>query len=170
VAIGLSGGFLEPLESTSINLIERGISQLVQLFPSGGLNPVLAEEYDRYMVNAFAGIRDFVILHYRLGRRTEPFWRAMREQPIPDSLAEQIELFEATGEIAIRDPESFGEPSWAAILFGLGARASAHHPLADCEPREAIERHLARGRDLIAQHAGGMPPHRRFIEHMVQGG
>ncbi len=170
VAIGLSGGFLEPLESTSINLIERGISQLVQLFPSGGLNPVLAEEYDRYMVNAFAGIRDFVILHYRLGRRTEPFWQAMREQPIPDSLAEQIELFEATGEIPIRDPESFGEPSWAAILFGLGARASAHHPLADCEPREAIERHLARGRDLIAQHAGRMPPHRRFIEHMVQGG
>jgi tryptophan 7-halogenase len=121
------------------------------------------------MTNAFAGIRDFVILHYRLGRRTEPFWHAMRDQPIPDSLAEQIELFEATGEISIRDPESFGEPSWAAILFGLGAKASAYHPLADAEPREAIERHLARGQELIAQHVGQMPPHRRFIERLGQG-
>jgi len=167
VSIGLSGGFLEPLESTSINLIERGISQFVQLFPFGGLHPVLADEYDRTMINAFAGIRDFIILHYRLGRRTEPFWRAMRDQPIPDSLAEQIALFEQTGEISIRDPESFAEPSWAAILFGLGARATTFHPQADCEPRDAIERHLARGRDLITQHVGQMPPHRRFIERLL---
>jgi len=164
VSIGLSGGFLEPLESTSINLIERGISLLVQLFPFAGLDPVLADEYDRSMIHAFAGIRDFIILHYRLGQRTEPFWRAMRDQPIPDSLAEQIDLFGQTGEISIRDPESFGEPSWAAILFGLGAKPAAHHPAADAEPRDAIERHLARGRDLITQHVEAMPHHRRFIE------
>jgi tryptophan halogenase len=167
VAIGLSGGFLEPLESTSINLIERGISLLVQLFPFAGLNPVLMDEYDRAMINAFAGIRDFIILHYRMGQRTEPFWQAMRDQPIPDTLAEQIALFERTGEISFRDPESFGEPSWAAILFGLGAKPAAYHPAADAEPRDAIARHLTRGRDLIAQHVATMPQHRRFIEQWL---
>ncbi|WBO21548.1 tryptophan halogenase family protein [Sphingomonas abietis] len=167
IAIGLSSGFLEPLESTSINLIERGISLLAQLFPTAGLDDVLAREYDRHMINAFAGIRDFVILHYRLGRRTEPFWQAMRAQPMPDSLADQIALFEASGEIAIRDPESFGEPSWAAILFGLGATPRAYHPLADREPADAIERHLARGRTLIAGHVATMPPHRQFIDALA---
>jgi tryptophan halogenase len=169
IAIGLSSGFLEPLESTSINLIERAIGLVVQLFPTRGPDPVLAEEFDREMTRSFASIRDFIILHYRLGRRPERFWQAMREQPIPTSLAEQIALFEATGEIAIRDPESFAEPSWAAILFGLGATPRSHHPLATRPAPEAVKAHLKRGRALIGRHVSEMPFHRDFVNGLVTG-
>jgi tryptophan 7-halogenase len=167
IAIGLSSGFLEPLESTSINLIERGISLMVQLFPTAGINPVLRTEYDRHMTQAFASIRDFVILHYRLGRRAEPFWQVMRDQPIPSSLEEQIELFAQAAEISIRDAGSFAEPSWAAILLGLGLVPRDTHPLAQREPEAAIAAHLARGRHLIAGHVDAMPSHRTFIDRLL---
>jgi len=170
VAIGLSGGFLEPLESTSIHLIERGIGFLIERFPSTGFDPALARDYDRLMTQAFASIRDFIILHYRLNRRTEPFWRMMRDQPIPDALAHQIELFVETGEIAINDPRSFAAPSWAAILFGMGLVPRHYHPLADREPREAVAAHLGRGCRMIADLVAAMPSHRRFVSRFAGEG
>lgn len=167
VAIGLSGGFLEPLESTSINLIERGIGRLIELFPTVGFDPVLMRDYDRTMTDAFASIRDFIILHYRLSGRDEPFWQQMRSQPIPETLAHQIELFAATGEIAIVDDQGFGVPSWAAILFGMGMVPRAYHPLADRQPTAAVRAHFDRGRRMIGSLVSAMPEHRAFIDNVM---
>lgn len=170
VAIGLSGGFLEPLESTSINLIERGIGRLIELFPTAGLDPALMRDYNRTMSDAFSSIRDFIILHYRLSERDEPFWQAMRRQSIPDTLAHQIELFTATGEIAIIDDRSFAAPSWAAILFGMGIVPRSYHPLADRQPIGNVAVHFDQGKRMIGDLVKRMPMHRAYFDRMADAG
>jgi tryptophan halogenase len=167
VALGLASGFIEPLESTSIQLIEKGIGLLIELFPTNGPDPVLAAEYDRAMVASFENIRDFVSLHYRLSRRDGDFWRAMRAMPIPDSLAEQIALFAETGQVSIRDHGSFAEPSWVSILLGLGLVPRHHHPLADDQPADAVARHFAGGAATIERMVGAMTTHRAFLSRVI---
>ena len=167
VALGLASGFVEPLESTSIQLIEKGIGLLVELFPTTGPDPLLAEAYDRAMIASFEGIRDFILLHYRLSRREGPFWDAMRAMPIPDSLAEQIALFAEAGLVSIRDHQGFAEPSWVSMLLGLGCTPRHPHPLADREPVAAVAQHFARGRAAIAQLVRAMPTHAAFLSRLI---
>ncbi|HEU4959277.1 MAG TPA: tryptophan halogenase family protein [Sphingomonas sp.] len=163
VAIGLSAAFIEPLESTGLHLIESATGLLIELFPQDGCRPDLSAAFNRRMGEQLDRLRDFVILHYRLSAREEPFWRHMREIPIPDELAHRIELFRRSGQV-VTDPGSFGEPSWLAILLGMGLVPDGYDPLADALPRDAVAQHFARGRELIARAVQTLPAHRDYLQ------
>jgi tryptophan halogenase len=160
VAIGLSAGFVEPLESTSINLIETAVGKLLELFPDRDCAPELANEFNRLMGIRYESVRDFIVMHYKLTRRDDtPFWRYCANMAIPDSLHHQIELFRATGRVAIIDRAGFAEPSYVAMMMGLGVTPKRYDPLADRVDIRAAHGHFAELRDMIAQTVARMPDH-----------
>ena len=132
IALGLSGGFIEPLESTSIHLIQIGISKLFWLFPDTGFSAVERREYNRLMAEQFAYIRDFIVLHYKATTRSDtPFWRMVRDMPIPDTLAHKIELFREKGRILRYDHDLFDVPSWVSVMMGQNIMPVGHDAVAD---------------------------------------
>lgn len=131
VAIGLSGGFIEPLESTGIHLIQTAITKLLWLFPQRDMNPALRDQFNKLMVEQYEYIRDFIVLHYHANERDEPFWRMMQDLSMPDSLTEKLELYRAGGRIRRYDHDLFGIPSWAAVLAGQNVAAQGYDPLLD---------------------------------------
>ena len=161
VALGLSSGFLEPLESTSIHLIQTGIAKLLSLFPDTSFKPALARAYDRQMAAAFEGVRDFIILHYKATARADsPFWNHVREMPIPESLLDRIELFRSTGRFVPDENELFSPASWFAVMLGQGIIPEGYSPLVDSlDPRklqvgaEDIRRRIAEAVDAMPTHA-----------------
>ena len=164
VALGLASGFLEPLESTSIQLIMDAVSRLLQYFPDKDFKPHLAAEFNRKMLAQYASIRDFIILHYKLTQRTDSeFWRYCAAMPIPDTLQHQIELFRTSGRVAIYDPEGFAEPSWVSIMMGLGVMPQSYDPFVDRIDQGQLRLHFARVRAAIAQTVEGMPDHGEYI-------
>lgn len=163
VAIGLAGGFLEPLESTSISLIQSGIARLLELFPDRRCDPLLAAEFNRVSAREYERIRDFIILHYCIGQRDEPMWRHVRSTPLPDTLQEKIELYKARGHVAIHDGDGFGRPSWIAIFDGLGVVPRAYDPLADRIPEAELRALMERRASLVRHTANTMPTHDAFI-------
>jgi tryptophan halogenase len=164
VALGLSSGFLEPLESTSIHLVESGIGRLIELFPDRGFEPKLAAEYNRLMARSYESIRDFIILHYHASGREDELWRYCQNMPIPEGLRQQIELFKASGVVALRDSGSFAEPSWISIYFGLGMFPRRHDPMADLIEEPALSRELARRARIVGGAAHSMTRHGAFID------
>ena len=155
VALGLAGGFLEPLESTSIHLIQEGISKLFALFPDNRFSPIERDEYNRLMGDHYAAIRDFIILHYAATRRDDtPFWRHVRTMALPDTLAHKIALFREKGRIFRYDDELFTVPSWVAVLLGQGIVPSGYDPVVDAldagRVAEAL-RHMRRQNAALAQ-------------------
>ena len=165
VALGLSSGFVEPLESTSIHLIQAGISRLLALFPDREFEPLLAAEYNRMMQLQFEQVRDFIVLHYKATQRDDtPFWHHVREMPIPDSLRSRIDLFRATGRIFRMDDELFGADSWLAVLLGQNIQPAAWDPMADALPSSLVSERLAGIRHVIARTAGAMPDHAAFLK------
>ena len=164
VAIGLAGGFLEPLESTSIQLIMDGVGRLLQFFPDKHFKPHLAAEFNRRMAVQYESIRDFIVLHYKLTeRRDSELWRYCAAMPIPDTLAHQIELFREAGRVAVLDPDGFAEPSWVSLFLGLGLVPERYDPFVDHIDPEALLQHFARLRQAIAQTAADMPLHADYI-------
>jgi tryptophan halogenase len=164
VALGLSSGFLEPLESTSIHLIQAGISRLLALFPDRDFEPLLAAEYNRMMQQQFEQVRDFIILHYKATRRDDTaFWRYVGAMPVPDSLAGRLDLFRATGRVFRLDDELFAADSWLAVLLGQNIHPRSWDPMADGLPAEMLRNRLAGIRHVIAQTAGAMPGHEAFL-------
>jgi glycine/D-amino acid oxidase-like deaminating enzyme len=169
VAIGLAGGFLEPLESTSIQLIMDGVGRLIQFFPDRRFKPRLAAEFNRLMARQYESIRDFIVLHYKLTeRRDGELWRYCAAMPIPDTLAHQIELFRESGRVAIFDPDGFAEPSWVSLFLGLGLRPAGHDPFVDHIDPQALLQHFARLRQAIQHTVGGMPVHADYIARHVK--
>ncbi len=168
VALGLSSGFLEPLESTSIYLVEAGIGRLIELFPDRHCEPRLADEYNRQMSVNQASIRDFIILHYCLSKREGPFWDHFRTLELPDTLRHQIEMFKATGRVAINDAKSFGETSWVSIFLGQGLRPLRHDPIVELMDKTKVARELERRQSLIDGAARSLPPHDQFINRFVK--
>lgn len=164
VALGLASGFLEPLESTSIHLVESGIGRLIELFPDRGFEPKLAEEYNRVMARSYESIRDFIILHYRASRRDGELWRYCRNMPIPDGLRHQIELFKARGVVALYDRGAFAEPSWISIYFGLGLFPQRHDPMADLIDEATLRRELERRTRIVTGAAQSLSTHGAFID------
>ncbi len=164
VALGLAAGFVEPLESTSIQLIIDGIGRLVENFPDLDFAPRLADEYNRKMMLQYEGIRDFIVMHYKLTQRTDSeFWRHCAALPIPDSLQHQIELFRTSGRVAILDRDGFAEPSIISILFGLGVTPQSWDPFIDRIDEQALRTHFARLRSAIAGTVATMPDHADYI-------
>lgn len=139
LAIGLSAGFLEPLESTSIHLIQAGILAFITMFPDWPDNAVLADRYNRSMERLQVGIRDFIIAHYKLSQRDDtPFWQHVTSAPIPDSLAERIELYRRRGEVFAEAGDLFKEANWFAVLEGMGVHGQSWHPTADLPSIEQL--------------------------------
>jgi len=168
VAIGLASGFLEPLESTAIQLIMDGVGRLLELFPDRSCAAPLADEYDRRMTSQYESIRDFIILHYKLNRRDDSeFWRHCREMPVPDRLAHQIELFKSTGRVAIFDPDGFAEPSFVSLLLGLGVAPERHDPMADLVDEARLRTHYHRLRDTIERTVDAMPDHGGYLQRVL---
>ena len=132
VALGLSSGFIEPLESTSIHLIQNGIQRLFALFPDTPINPIDRDEYNRGMHDMYEDVRDFVILHYKATQREDtPFWRYVRNMPVPGSLARKMELWRSRGRIFRENAELFTTPSWVAVMLGQNIWPETHDPIAD---------------------------------------
>jgi tryptophan halogenase len=169
VAIGLSAGFLEPLESTSIQLIMNGVGELIQHFPDRGFHPSLADEFNRRMSRQYESVRDFIVMHYKLTQRTDTeFWKHCAAMPIPEALQHQIELFKSSGQVAILDPDGFLEPSWVSLFMGLGLRPQSRDRFVDQVDEENLRTHFLRHRAAIAQTADRMPDHGAYIEHQVK--
>ncbi|RZL52209.1 MAG: tryptophan 7-halogenase, partial [Sphingomonas sp.] len=164
VALGLSGGFLEPLESTSIHLIQSGIARLLEMLPTRAFEPADIRRYNRLMATEFDSIRDFVILHFHAtGRRDTAYWRRLAEMPIPETLAERIAIYRRTGRVFRETDELFTKTSWLAVMDGQGLTASGYDPLGAALPLAEARAALDRIGKVTAAAAAHMPPHRDFI-------
>jgi tryptophan halogenase len=165
LALGLASGFLEPLESTSIYLIQSGIQQLLAMFPDRSFDPREAAEFNRLAIEEFDQVRDFIILHYCATQRSDaPLWDHCRNMPTPDSLRTKVELFKASGRVAFLGRELFVEQSWLSVLTGMGIMPERHDPLADELPVDDLKDRLRRMRDAIDTAAAAAPTHREFID------
>jgi len=164
VAIGLSSGFLEPLESTSIYLIQAGISRLLALFPDKNFSTVEATEYNKIMSLEFEQVRDFLILHYVANERHgEPFWDYVRHMPIPESLQQKIDLFKNRGRFFRYDGDLFSETSWVAVFLGQNITPNAYSQIVDNLPEQQIEQTLASIQSEIERNIPNMPTHEEFL-------
>jgi tryptophan halogenase len=165
VAIGLASGFLEPLESTSIYLIQSGIARLIALMPNRHMNPVLQERYNTEATFELERIRDFLILHYfATERRENEFWKYCGNMQIPASLAAKIGLFRDSGRFFREGDEMFALISWVQVMIGQGIVPRAYHPLVDRVPEAELLKLDANVRGVIASCVAAMPMHEQFID------
>ncbi|MGL6043595.1 MAG: tryptophan halogenase family protein, partial [Sandaracinobacteroides sp.] len=143
VAVGLSGGFMEPLESTSIHLIQRAVLRLIRMLPAGPVSEHDIAEFNDQQFTDMEQIRDFLILHYKVTeRRDSPFWRQCAAMAIPPSLQHKIDLFRETGRVFRRNEELFVENSWVQVMMGQGITPGSYHPLAAKLQPDELERFL----------------------------
>ena len=164
VAIGLASGFLEPLESTSIHLIQSGIAKLLSLFPTRDCHPEVAEQFNRVFDADVESVRDFLILHYhRSTGRSEPMWEYCQHMPVPDSVSYRMTHFEHTGRIVLATDELFKEASWFAVMMGQGLRPTDYNPLLDTISAAENRAHLARIEQQIGAAVETMPLHQDYI-------
>lgn len=164
VAVGLSSGFLEPLESTSIHLIQSAVVRLVHLFPHDGISEQLAEEYNRQSQIEFEQIRDFLILHYHVTERSDSvFWRDMQAMEIPDSLKNKIELFKQDGRLFREQNDLFLESSWLQVMLGQGLIPKDYHPVANSMTESQIHQMLSKIKNIKNEPVSKLPTHDDFI-------
>ncbi|MGD8175823.1 tryptophan halogenase family protein [Marinimicrobium sp. ARAG 43.8] len=160
LAVGLSSGFLEPLESTSIHLIARGVEFFLRYLPSVHCEEALAREYNRRMTRDFEEIRDFLMLHYTLSeRRDTPFWRDCSVQPLPESLRERVALFRAGGGLREGVDDLFRATSWQAVFEGMGVRPARCHPQIDALDSQTLAHELQLTRRAVQSLVNGLPAH-----------
>jgi len=165
VALGLASGFLEPLESTSIYMVQSGISRLLALFPGRDFNPLLAERFNRESAFEYERVRDFLILHYHATERNDtPFWNYCRTMPIPDSLKEAMELFRSDGRYFRNGEDFFALPSWVQVMLGQRIMPQSYHPIVDDMPEEKLVQYVEGMRATLAQAVAAMPTHGEWID------
>lgn len=164
IAIGLASGFMEPLESTSIHLIQSSLARLVNLFPTSSFDEENIKEYNRQTHAEIEKVRDFLIAHYYINEKDNySFWRHCKTMDIPDSLKEKINLFSCTGKIFRDGAELFNKFSWFQVMYGQGIRPLSYHPLADRTSEESLQERLIKMREILDQSANYMPKHADFI-------
>ena len=164
VAIGLSGGFMEPLESTSIHLIQRAVLRFVRMLPAGRPSMRDIAEFNDQQGQDMDQIRDFLVLHYKVtNRRDSAFWRYCADMPIPDSLAQKIELFRETGRVFRRNEELFAENSWVQVMMGQGVEPQSYHPIATKLRDDELEKLLATIRAQVADTVAKLPEHHAYV-------
>jgi len=165
VAIGLASGFLEPIESTSIHLIQRGIIRLMQNFPTMGICQADVDEFNRQSDSEIEHIRDFIILHHKVTNRDDsPYWRAARDMAVPESLQHRIELFRETGRVFRIPNELFAENSWIQVMLGQGIMPRQHHQTADLMGDAELTHFLEGIRTTIARTVAQLPSHQQYVE------
>lgn len=166
VAIGLSSGFIEPLESTSIHLIQRSIVRLLTVFPTDGIHQVDIDEFNKMVLDETENVRDFIVLHYKLtDRQDTDFWRYCRGMAIPDSLKQRMEMFETCGRVYKYGEELFGETSWLQVMLGQGIMPRTYHPIVDMMGDEELARFLGSIRSQVRATVDSWPHHMEFINH-----
>jgi tryptophan halogenase len=165
VAIGLASGFLEPIESTSIHLIQRGIVRLMQMFPTNGIQQSDVDEYNAQAAAEIAHIRDFIILHYKVtNRRDTPFWRDAAAMAVPPSLQHRIDLFRETGRVFRVPNELFAENSWIQVMLGQGIVPQQHHQSADLMGDQELRGFLDEIRAKVHKTVAQLPAHADYVD------
>ena len=164
ISIGLSSGFLEPLESTNIHLVQSVATRLLKFFPHNGISQTLVDEFNRLCKIEIEGIRDFIILHYKLNARTDSaFWRQCQQMDIPNTLKTKIELFKQTGKVHCEPNDLFTEIAWQQVMLGQGITPTDTHPLVDGLSDEQIEDMMESLRTLVDKTVENMPTHQDFL-------
>jgi tryptophan halogenase len=164
VTVGLSSGFIEPLESTSIHLIQTSIMQLIKLFPDRNFGPLIIQEYNRSMMSEFETVRDLIILHYHATEREDTeFWRTCKHMSVPDTLRFKIEMFRQHGHVSTSQGEGFGAKPWLTVMYNQGVVPESYHPLVGALDDGEMRTELAKVRSGIRQTVERMPSHEEFI-------
>ncbi|TKD52326.1 tryptophan halogenase family protein [Sphingomonas baiyangensis] len=164
IALGLSSGFLEPLESTSIHLIQTAVARILAFLPADRPTEADRAEYNRLTHVEYDRIRDFLILHYHANQRVgEPLWDAMRALELPEELARKLDLWRASARLSRRDDELFAEPGWTQVLIGQEILPERHHPLADAPGDRDLAAFLSTVADVARRTAAALPPHGDFL-------
>ncbi|NRD90344.1 tryptophan halogenase [Sphingopyxis sp. BSNA05] len=171
VSIGLSAGFLEPLESTSIHLIVTGLNRLLDYFPDRNFDPSLQAAYNRETLTEYEHIRDFLLLHYYPNQRVgEPFWDQVRHAPLPDSLATKMEMFRKNGRIISRRRELFHDLSWFFVARGMGITPENYDPLVDIPDFADVRDVMGQVGDAVGRLADAAPTHDQFLDALITPG
>ena len=166
VSMGLASGFIEPLESTSIHLIQRAITRLIQMFPYAGIREPEINEFNTQMDFEIQNIRDFIILHYHVTKREDTrFWRHCKNMQIPETLQHRIDLFKQTGRVFKVPHELFGENSWIQVMLGQGLMPEQYHPIVDEMTDEELRRFLSGAETSVNKLVSKLPEHQAFINH-----
>lgn len=166
VAIGLASGFLEPLESTSLHLIQMGVGRLISLFPDKSFNADYVDKYNEKMQSDLVGIRDFIVLHYWATRRDDSeFWRYCRNMDVPTTLRRRVNMYRNGGHVERENLELFTEPSWLAVMHGQGVENVRYHPGVDGISDDLVRRELESMRVKVKNSLEELPTHNAFIKH-----
>ena len=164
VAVGLSSGFMEPLESTSIHLIQRNVLRLLHMLPDTKVWQSDVDEFNKQAEEDMNQIKDFLILHYVANNREgEPFWDYVRRMPIPDSLRHRIDLFKQTGRVFRHNDELFAENSWVQVMMGQGIIPESYHPITTKMRDDEVSYFLKTLKDSVAATVDNMPTHSDYI-------
>jgi tryptophan halogenase len=170
LSLGLAAGFIEPLESTSIHLIARGMEYFLRYFPDQDCDPALLREYNRRMIADCEEVRDFIVLHYSATARDDtPFWRWCKSIVLPDSLRERIELFQGHGALREGVDELFRNTSWQSVFEGMGIHPGKHSPRVDNIDPEHIRASLRKAKQAIHGMVKTLPTHDEFLRSLGQG-
>ena len=165
VAMGLAGGFLEPLESTSIYLIQAAVTNLLDLFPDRHFDEIDIAEFNRVMALEYERVRDFIVLHYHATERDDaPLWNYVRTMPIPDSLRYKMEVFRNRGHVVKYKDGMFLETSWHAVYLGQRIVPARYDPLVDTLRTDDVRRYVHEVRELVHRGVDAMPTHKAFLE------
>jgi tryptophan halogenase len=165
VSIGMSAGFVEPLESTALHLVQMGVAKLIEAFPHSGFDPVEIAEYNRQSRQRYESVRDFIVLHYHLNQRDDSeFWKACAYMSIPESLRWRMDLYAASGRLMYVDTDLFREPSWIEVMEGQNLRPRGWLALAELQGLEETAGFFKGVSDTIANCVAVMPDHAEFIQ------
>ena len=168
IAIGLSSGFMEPLESTSIHLIQSSIARLTAFFPHDGFDQADIDEFNAHSDFETVKIRDFLILHYHATARDDsPFWDYCRTMDVPESLQQKMALFRSNGRVFRDNMEMFAEMSWVQVMYGQGIHPHGYHGLVDLQPEAKVESFVGNVREVIGKCVAQMPSHDAFIAQVT---
>ncbi len=164
VAVGLSSGFFEPIESTNIHLIQTAIARVINLFPNSGFHQADIDEYNKQTQFEYERIRDFIILHYKATQRDDsPFWNHCRNMEVPATLQHKMDLFRSNGRVYREGAELFAEVSWVQVMYGQGIRPQSYHPLVDVRSKDEITAFLGDIQTVIRKCVDVMPTHEEYI-------
>jgi tryptophan halogenase len=168
VAIGLSSGFIEPLESTSIHLIQTAVNRLLELLPSGPINDATRQSYNDRAAFEMERLRDFIVLHYHANGRTgEPFWDELRAMEIPETLRQRMELFRTTGGVFPSLDELFDVRGWVQVMIGQNVMPERWHPLADMLEEKKLRQFLEMTEQAYIQEASQLPDHAAYVSRFA---